>query len=200
MKRPSGHPGTGKARPPRCRVRWECDSPRSFISSRRSAGRGLGRKSAVSRAVPEPFLSRFSIQMDEFLGVSGSETPKISPPTAHPLAQTSPPPGHDTLMGGGDVWSNGCAVGGDLSGVSGLQTPKNSSIWIEKRLRNGSETARETAEFRPSPRPALLLETMNDRGEFHFHRTRHRGGRALHVSWCSEGRFVRPGSFRSKTV
>ena len=63
----SGHPGACKARPPRCRVRWECDSPRSFFTSRRSAGRGLGRNSAVSRAVPEPFLSRFSIQMDEFV-------------------------------------------------------------------------------------------------------------------------------------
>ena len=67
-RRPSGHPGTGRACPPRCLVRWKCDSPRSFTTSRRSAGHRLGRNSAVSRAVPEPFLSRFSIQMDEFLG------------------------------------------------------------------------------------------------------------------------------------
>ena len=55
-RRPSGHPGTGRACPPRCLVRWKCDSPRSFTTSRRSAGHRLGRNSAVSRAVPEPFL------------------------------------------------------------------------------------------------------------------------------------------------
>ena len=70
------------------------------------------------------------------------------------------------------------------------QKPKFSSIWVEKRLRNGSETARETAEFRPRSRPALLLEVINDRGELHCHRTRHRGGRALPMSGCPEGRFT----------
>ena len=65
-RRPLGYPGTGRARPSRCLVRWECDSPRSFTTSRKSAGRGLRRNSAVSLAVPEPFLSRFSTQMDEF--------------------------------------------------------------------------------------------------------------------------------------
>ena len=70
----------------------------------------------------------------------------------------------------------------------GLKNPKNSYIWIEERLRNGSGTARETAEFRPSPRPALLLEIVNDRGESHFHQTRHRGGRAVPVPGCPEGR------------
>ena len=92
--------------------------------------------------------------------------------------------------GGVDVEANGCAVDGDILGVSGPQNPKNSSIWIEKRLRNGSGTARETAEFRPHPRPALLLEVINDRGESHFHRTRHRGGPALPTPGCPEGRFV----------
>ena len=157
----SGHPGRGKARPPRCRVRWECDSPRSFITSRRSVSRGLGRNSAVSRAVPEPFLSRSLAvprsNWTSFLGFSGPETPKISPPTAHPLAQTSPPPINVPFTGGGDVWANGCAVGGNLLGVSVPQNPKKSSTRIEKRLRNGSGTARETSEFRPSPRQALLL-------------------------------------------
>ena len=90
--------------------------------------------------------------------------------------------------GGVDVEANGCAVDGDILGVSGPQNPKNSSIWIEKRLRNGSGTARETAEFRPSLWPALLLEVVNDRGESHFHRTRHRGGQALPVPGCPEGR------------
>ena len=51
MKRPSGHPSTSRARPPRCLVRWQYDSPRSLITSRRSAGRDLGRNSAVSPAV-----------------------------------------------------------------------------------------------------------------------------------------------------
>ena len=68
MKRPLGHLGTGRARPPRCLVRWKCDSPRLFITSGKSNCRELGRDLAVSRAVPEPFLSRFSIQTDEFLG------------------------------------------------------------------------------------------------------------------------------------
>ena len=80
-------------------------------------------------------------------------------------------------MGGSDVGANRCAVGGDLLGVSGPRNPKNSSIWIEKRLRNGSGTARETAKSRPSPRPTLFLEVVNDCGESRFHRTRHRGGR-----------------------
>ena len=143
-RRPSGYRGnggprdTGKAGPPRCLVRWKCDSPRSLVTSRRSAGRGCGRNSAVSRAVPEPFLSRFSIQLDEFLEIRGPETPKISPPTAHPLAQTSPPPIEAPCPGDGDVGGNVCAVGGDILGVSGPQNPKNSSIWIEERPRNGS--------------------------------------------------------------
>ena len=99
--------------------------------------------------------------------------------------------GRDTPMGGGDGGTNGCVVGGWALGVSGPQKPKFSSIWVEKRLRNGSETARETAEFRPRSRPALLLEVINDRGELHCHRTRHRGGRALPVPGCPQGRFPR---------
>ena len=98
-------------------------------------------------------------------------------------------------MGGSDVGANRCAVGGDLLGVSGPQNPKNSSIWIEKRLRNGSGTSRETAEFRPSLWPALLLEVLYDRGESRFHRTRHRGGRALPVPGSLEG-LQATGGFR----
>jgi hypothetical protein len=67
-KRPWGHPGTGRARPHRCLVRWQCNSPQSLITSRRSAGLDLGRNSAVSLAVSEPFLSRFSTQTDENFG------------------------------------------------------------------------------------------------------------------------------------
>jgi hypothetical protein len=99
--------------------------------------------------------------------------------------------GRDMPMGGGEGGTNGCVVGGGVLGVSGSQKPKFSSIWVEKRLRNGSETARGTAEFRPKSRPALLPEVMNDRGELHCHRTRHRGGRALPVPGCPLGRFPR---------
>jgi hypothetical protein len=70
-KRPWGHPRTGRVRPPRCLVRWRCDSIRSLITSRRSAGRDLGRNSAVSPAVPQPFLRRFSTQMGEKSGFEG---------------------------------------------------------------------------------------------------------------------------------
>jgi hypothetical protein len=90
-------------------------------------------------------------------------------------------------MGGGDGGTHGCAVGGELSAVSGPQKPKFSSIWVEERLRNGSETAGGTAEYRPKSRPALLLEVINDRGESCCHRTRHRGGRALPVPGCPCG-------------
>jgi hypothetical protein len=100
-------------------------------------------------------------------------------------------------MGGGDAGTNGCAVGGEALGVSGSQKPKFSSIWVEKRTRNGSRTARETAEYRPRSRPALLLEVINDRGESHCHRTRHRGGRALPVPGCPQGRFPRRSTFKA---
>ena len=63
-KRPSEHPRTGRAQPPRCLVRWQCDSPRLLITSRRSVCRDLGQKSAVSPAVSQPFLRRFSTQID----------------------------------------------------------------------------------------------------------------------------------------
>jgi hypothetical protein len=99
--------------------------------------------------------------------------------------------GRDTPMCGGDGGTNGCVVGGEALGVSGPQKPKFSSIWVEKRLRNGSGTAGETAEYRPRSRPALLLEVINDRGELYCHRTRHRGGRALPVPGCPHGRFPR---------
>ena len=101
-------------------------------------------------------------------------------------------------MGGSDIGANKCAVGGDLLGVFGPQTQKNSSIWIEERLRNGSGTAREMAKSRPSPWPTLLLEVVNDRGESHFHRTRHRGGRALPVPGSPEGRRFPGLSFLKK--
>jgi hypothetical protein len=64
--------------------------------------------------------------------------------------------------------------------------------------RNGSETARETAVYRPRSRPALLLEVINDRGELHCHRTRHRGGRALPVPGCPQGRFPRRSTLKSE--
>jgi hypothetical protein len=93
-------------------------------------------------------------------------------------------------MGGGDGGTNGCVDVAGALGVSGPQKPKFSSIGVEKRPRNGSETARGTAKFRPRLRPTLLLEVMNDRGELHCQRTRHRGGRALPVPGC-QGRFPR---------
>jgi hypothetical protein len=43
----------------------------------------------------------------------------------------------DAAMGRGDGGTNGCVVGGWALGVSGPQKPKFSSIWVEKRLRNG---------------------------------------------------------------
>jgi hypothetical protein len=94
-------------------------------------------------------------------------------------------------MGGSDGGTNGCVVGAGALGVSGPQKPKFSSIWVEKRFRNGSETARGTAEFRPRSQPPLFLEVMNYRGELYRHRTRHRGGRALLVPGCPQGRFPR---------
>ena len=107
--------------------------------------------------------------------------------------------GSDGPMGGGDGGTNGCAVGGEALGVSGPQKPNFSSIWMEKRLRNGSGTARGTArgtaEYRPRSRLALLPKVMNDRGESHCHRTRHRGGRALPVLGCPQGRFPRRSTF-----
>ena len=166
-----------------------------FVRSRDGPTEG-GRAAAraeVDRGAPnnpEELGGVLRVLEAEPLQAQRPETPKISPPTAHPLASTSTPPGHGAPMSGSDVGANGCAVGGDILGVSGPQNPKNSSIWIEKWLRNGSGTARETAEFRPHPRPALLLEVINDRGESHFHRIRHRGGPALPTPGCPEGRFV----------
>jgi hypothetical protein len=49
-------------------------------------------------------------------------------------------------MGGGDVGADGCAVGGDHLGVSGPQNP----IFCPFGSRNGSETAQERLEKRPS--------------------------------------------------
>jgi hypothetical protein len=99
-------------------------------------------------------------------------------------------------MGGGDVGANVCVIGGDLLGVPGPQKTKIAVHWGRERLRNGSETAKGTAKFRPSPRKTLLLDVINDRGESHFHRTRHRGGRAMPVPGLPRGPFHQPGSFR----
>ena len=49
-------------------------------------------------------------------------------------------------MGGDDGGAYGCAIGGGLSDVSRLQKPEFSSIRAQKRLRDGSGTARDTAE------------------------------------------------------
>ena len=107
--------------------------------------------------------------------------------------------GRGAPMGGGDGGTNGCVVGAGALGVYGPQKPKFSPIWVEKRLRNGSETARETTDFRPRSRPALLLEVINDRGELHCHRTRHRGGPALPVPGCPQGRFPRRSTLNLST-
>jgi hypothetical protein len=106
--------------------------------------------------------------------------------------------GHGGPMGRDNGETNGCVVGGEAVGVSGPQKPDFLSIWVEKRLRNGSETAKETAEYRPRSRPTLLLlvEVINDRGESHCHRTRHRGGGALPVPGCPQGRFPRRSTFK----
>jgi hypothetical protein len=78
--------------------------------------------------------------------------------------------------------------------------PSKTEIFVHlgrERLRNGAETAdRETADFRPRSRPALLLEVINDRGELHCHRIRHRGGRALPVPGCPQGRFPRRSTLK----
>jgi hypothetical protein len=93
-------------------------------------------------------------------------------------------------MGGGDGGTNGYAIGGELLGVPG---PYKNPNFRPFGSRNGSETARETAremaEYRPRSRPALLLEVIDDRGGSPCHRTRRRGGRAMPVPGCPEGRF-----------
>jgi hypothetical protein len=99
-------------------------------------------------------------------------------------------------IGRGNGGTNGCVVGDWAVGVSGPPKPKLSSIWVEKRLRNGSETARGTAEYKPRSQPTLLLEIINARGESHCHQTRHRGGRALLVPGCPQGRFPRRSTLR----
>jgi hypothetical protein len=96
---------------------------------------------------------------------------------------------------------------GDLSGIStrlhlartGFQSwrgkmaslqPKKPNFPLfsaEERLRNGWETAIVTAEKRSSARLVLLLVVMNDRGKFHLHRARHRGGWAELLWWWPQG-------------
>jgi hypothetical protein len=41
---------------------------------------------------------------------------------------------------------------------------------------------------------------INDRGESHCHRTRHRGGPALPVPGCPQGRFPRRSTLKSKNT
>ena len=54
--------------------------------------------------------------------------------------------------------------------------PNFAPFLAQKRLRNGSGTAVGTAKKHLSARLALLLGVINDRGTFHLHRARHRGG------------------------
>jgi hypothetical protein len=75
----------------------------------------------------------------------------------------------------------------DLIGVSG---PQNPFFLGPFGSRNGSETARGTAEFRPRPRPALFVQMTTNRGGLLVRWTRHRGGRAQPVPGCPEGRFI----------
>jgi hypothetical protein len=41
---------------------------------------------------------------------------------------------------------------------------------------------------------------INDRGESHCHRTRHRGGRALLVLGCPQGRFPRRSTLKVQNL
>ena len=91
--------------------------PSSVRSHRRKPGE------AAYPAVFQPFLSRFSTQMDEKFGFWGPETPKWLPPTVHPSAPTSPPPIEAPCSGGSDVRTNGYVAGGGLLGVSSPQNP-----------------------------------------------------------------------------
>ena len=146
MKRASGLPGTGRARPPRCLVRWKCDSPRSFITSRRSSCRGLGRDLAVSLAVPEPFLSRFSIRMDKKSGFEAQKRLKD-----HHQRRTRWPQ-HDLCLSIARRWAGvmlgptGAPLAVIFEAFLGLKTPKTRPFGS----RNGSETAHERPEKRPS--------------------------------------------------
>ncbi len=73
------------------------------------------------------------------------------------------------------------------NGLTAAQKPNFPPFSAQERLRNGWETAIETAEKRSSAWLALLLVVMNDRGKFHSHRARHRGGWAELVWWCPQG-------------
>jgi hypothetical protein len=76
------------------------------------------------------------------------------------------------------------------SGKNSLTTAQNPNFPLfsaQERLRNGRETAIRTAEQRSSARLVLLLVVMDDRGKFHLHRARHRGGWAELVWWCPQG-------------
>jgi hypothetical protein len=68
------------------------------------------------------------------------------------------------------------------------------TISAQERLRNSWGTAMWTAEKRSSAQLALLLHVMNDRGKFHSHRARHRGGWAELVWWGPRGLFSEKAS------
>jgi hypothetical protein len=97
-------------------------------------------------------------------------------------------------MGGGD----GRPTGAPLAVRRWMFLALKNPIFRPFGSRNGSEMARATADYRPRSRSALLLEVINDRGELHCHRTRHRGGRALPVLGCPhpQGRFPRRCTLR----
>ena len=90
------------------------------------------------------------------MGFGGPETPKILPPTPHPLATISLPPISAQFSGGGDVEANGCAVGGDILGVYGPQNRifvrlgrETAQKWLRNGQRNGQVSAKPTESASP---------------------------------------------------
>jgi hypothetical protein len=71
-----------------------------------------------------------------------------------------------------------CSPKTQFSTIFGPGTAKKR---LEKRLE-------KRLKKRLSARLALLLDVMNDRGKFHSHRTKHRGGRVELVWWYPQGR------------
>ena len=89
--RPWGHHHTSSAHPPRCLVRCKWNSPRSFITSRRSASRKLKRFSAVPLAVSQPFLSRFWAENGGKLGFWAAVRPFLALYDLKPVLATCKP-------------------------------------------------------------------------------------------------------------